>query len=190
MSQDDEAISFRPGMEAYSRGDYEAAQAGFDPAIEWSVHASVAPDATTYHGHDGVKRFWETWAEAISDMELEIEESGCVGQNRVLAITRGTRNRSGQRRARRIRAFRTDRRLPGEPRRKSPAVRQRRPSPRSRRGAGVWPARLSSAAPIGPPRRERAREVPLARNGRPGRLPVCARAVAVIETPAGRAGII
>jgi ketosteroid isomerase-like protein len=88
MSQDDLATIFRRGMEAYSRGDYEAAIVGFDPAIEWSVHASLAPDATTYHGHEGVKRFWETWAEAISGMALEIEECRCVGLNRVLAITR------------------------------------------------------------------------------------------------------
>lgn len=79
---------FRRGMEAYSRGEYEAAVAGFHPAIEWSVHASVAPDATTYHGHEGVKRFWETWAEAISGMALEIEECRRVDENRVLAITR------------------------------------------------------------------------------------------------------
>jgi hypothetical protein len=53
MSHDDLATIFRRGMEAYSRGDYEAAVVGFDPAIEWSVHASVASDATTYHGHEG-----------------------------------------------------------------------------------------------------------------------------------------
>jgi ketosteroid isomerase-like protein len=88
VSQGDEAMSFRRGMEAYSRGDYEAALVGFDPAIEWTVQASVAPDATTYHGHEGVKRFWETWAEAISGMALEIEDCRRVGQNRVLAITR------------------------------------------------------------------------------------------------------
>lgn len=45
-------------------------------------------DATTYHGHEGVKQFWETWAEAISGIALEIEECRCVGQNRVLAIIR------------------------------------------------------------------------------------------------------
>ena len=75
-------------MEAYSRGDYEAAVVDFDAAIEWSVDVSVVPDATTYHGHEGVKRFWKTWAEAISGMELEIEECREVGQDRVLAITR------------------------------------------------------------------------------------------------------
>jgi ketosteroid isomerase-like protein len=90
-------MTFRRGMEAYSRGDYEAALVGFDPAIEWSVEASVAPDATTYHGHEGVKRFWETWAEAISRLELEIEECRCVERDRVLAITRahGTGSGSG-----------------------------------------------------------------------------------------------
>jgi ketosteroid isomerase-like protein len=88
MSQDDLVTMFRRGMEAYSRGDFEAAVVGFDPAIEWSVHASLAPDATTYRGHEGVKQFWEAWAEAISGMRLEIEECRCVGPNRVLAITR------------------------------------------------------------------------------------------------------
>jgi ketosteroid isomerase-like protein len=84
----DEAMIFRRGMEAYSRGDYEAALAGFDPAIEWHVHASLAPDATTYHGHEGVRRFWDTWAEVISGMALEIEECRAVGEHRVLAVTR------------------------------------------------------------------------------------------------------
>jgi|Tabmets5t2r1_1033131.scaffolds.fasta_scaffold08973_2 ketosteroid isomerase-like protein len=89
MSQDDDlATIYRLAMEAYSRGDYDAAVVGFDPAIEWSVDASLAPDATTYHGHAGVKRFWETWAEAISGIALEIEECRCLEQDRVLAITR------------------------------------------------------------------------------------------------------
>ena len=88
MSQENIETIFRHAMEAYSRGDYHAAVVNFDPAIEWSVHESVAPDATTYHGHSGVKQFWETWAEAISGMELEIEECRRVGPDQVLAITR------------------------------------------------------------------------------------------------------
>ena len=87
-SQDDQATIYRRAMEAYTRGDYDAAVVGFDPAIEWSVHASLVPDATTYHGHEGVKQFWETSAEAISGMALEIEECRCVERDRVLAIIR------------------------------------------------------------------------------------------------------
>jgi ketosteroid isomerase-like protein len=88
VSREDPAISFRRALEAYSRGDYDAAVAGFDPAIEWSVHETLVPDATTYHGHEGVKRFWDTWAEVISGMQLEIEECRCIDRERVLAITR------------------------------------------------------------------------------------------------------
>jgi ketosteroid isomerase-like protein len=86
--QGDLATTFRHAMEAYSRRDYDAAVVDFDPAIEWSVDVTVAPDATTYHGHEGVKRFWEAWEEAISGLELEIEKCHCVGPDRVLAITR------------------------------------------------------------------------------------------------------
>jgi ketosteroid isomerase-like protein len=88
MADDDPAASFRRGMEAYSRGDYEAALEGFDPEIEWSVHRNVSPDADTYHGHEGVRRFWGAWEESISGMALEIEECRCVDEDRVLAITR------------------------------------------------------------------------------------------------------
>lgn len=88
MVEDDLATRFRRGMEAYSRGDYEAALEGFDPTIEWSVHRTLVLDAGVYHGHEGVKRFWTAWEEAISGMALEIEECRCVGEDRVLAIVR------------------------------------------------------------------------------------------------------
>jgi ketosteroid isomerase-like protein len=88
MAEDDPATLWRRGIEAYSRGDYEAALEGFDPEIEWSVHRTVVADADTYHGREGVRRFWETWEESISGMALEIEECRCVDEDRVLAITR------------------------------------------------------------------------------------------------------
>jgi ketosteroid isomerase-like protein len=88
MSQENIAERFRRGMEAYNRGDYEAALAGFHPDIEWAVDADVAPDAATYRGHEGVKQFWETWGEAIKGMSLEVEECRTVAPDQVLAITR------------------------------------------------------------------------------------------------------
>ena len=88
MPRDDQAQEFRRAMEAYNRGDFDEAVADFHPDIEWQVHGSLMPDATTYHGHDGVKEFWATWAEAIEGMVLEIEECRSAGEDRVLAITR------------------------------------------------------------------------------------------------------
>ena len=87
-AQDELAAIFRRSMDAYSRGDFDAALVDFDPEVEWIVHLSLAPDATTYHGHEGVKRFWGTWADAISGMELDVEECRLVGEGRVLAIVR------------------------------------------------------------------------------------------------------
>jgi ketosteroid isomerase-like protein len=89
---EDIADKYRRGMEAYSRGDYEAALAGFHPAIEWHVDADLVPDAATYRGHDGVRQFWEEWREAIEGMSLEVEECRTVAADQVLAITR-TRGR-------------------------------------------------------------------------------------------------
>jgi ketosteroid isomerase-like protein len=75
-------------MEAYSRGDYDAAVACFHPDIEWSVDTSLQLDAETFHGHDGVKRFWGIWAEVIDEMKLEIEECRALDERRVLAVVR------------------------------------------------------------------------------------------------------
>ena len=65
-------------MEAYSRGDYEAALEAFHPDIEWSAETDLVPDAQVYRGHEGVRRFWAEWAEVIEGMSLEIEECRAV----------------------------------------------------------------------------------------------------------------
>jgi ketosteroid isomerase-like protein len=88
MSQDRLAMIYRRGIEAYNRGDYDAAVEIFDPGIEWEVDSRLAPDPMTYYGRDGVKQFWESWAEAFSGMVLEIEECRSVAPRRVFAITR------------------------------------------------------------------------------------------------------
>ena len=95
MSREHNERQFREGMEAYSRGDYEAALAGFDPEIEWSAETDLVPDAGIYRGHDGVRRFWAEWAEVIEGMSLEIEECTAVDDERVLAVTRAAGTGAG-----------------------------------------------------------------------------------------------
>jgi ketosteroid isomerase-like protein len=82
------ANSFRASMEAYSRGDFDAALEHFHPDIEWSVDARVQPDAQTYRGHEGVREFWHTWAEVMDDMTLVIEECRALDERVVLAVVR------------------------------------------------------------------------------------------------------
>ncbi len=88
MSRQELEQRFRQGMEAYSRGDFEAAVEGFHPDIEWIAHTGLVPDAATYRGHDGVRRFWAMWAEVMEGMSLEIEECRALDDSQVLAVTR------------------------------------------------------------------------------------------------------
>ena len=92
---DDIAQAWREGLEAYSRGDWETAVQGFHPDIEWSVEPDLGPDARVYRGHDGVRRFWEDWAEAIEGMELEIEECRALDDEWVIAVTRASGTGAG-----------------------------------------------------------------------------------------------
>ena len=87
--------SFREGMEAYSRGDYEDALLGFHPDIEWRVADNVMPDAGLFRGHEGVRRFWTGWAEVMEDMSLDIEACTAIDRDRVLAVTRASGKGAG-----------------------------------------------------------------------------------------------
>lgn len=95
MSREENERQFREGMEAYSRGDFEAAVEGFHPEVEWSVEADLVPDAAVYRGHEGVRRFWGTWAEVIEGMSIEIEECRAVDDHVVLAVTRASGTGTG-----------------------------------------------------------------------------------------------
>jgi ketosteroid isomerase-like protein len=87
--------AFRRGMEAYSRGDYDRALEGFHPEIEWSAETDLVPDAGVYRGHEGVRRFWAEWAEAIEEVSLDVEECRALDDEWVLAVTRATGTGAG-----------------------------------------------------------------------------------------------
>src|SRR5688500_14693944 len=75
-------------MDAFSRGDFDAALAHFDPDVVWEVAPEITPDAAAHRGHDGVRRFWDQWHDHFATFELEIVECRVIEDGRVLAITR------------------------------------------------------------------------------------------------------
>jgi ketosteroid isomerase-like protein len=84
----------RRGYDAFNRGDVDAALAQMHPDVEWHV-LDVFPDADVYHGHEGVRRFWELWTESFEDFRIEIEEiverrDGVVVMGRVVGRIKGT----------------------------------------------------------------------------------------------------
>jgi ketosteroid isomerase-like protein len=62
----------RNGIEAWNRGDADATLAGLQPDIEWTTNLIDA--AETFHGHEGVRRFWATFWEAWERITIKIDQ--------------------------------------------------------------------------------------------------------------------
>jgi ketosteroid isomerase-like protein len=77
----------REAVEAFNRGDLDAAVARMHPDIEWETLAAF-PDAATYCGRGEVLEFWQTWQDAFRGFRLHLEGCEPVGENHVLAIFR------------------------------------------------------------------------------------------------------
>ena len=85
---EDIAKRARDGIEAFNRGDFEAAVEGFSSEIVWEVAPDLVLDAVVYEGHDGVRRFWSEWQDLFEGFEIEIVECGAVDERRVLGVIR------------------------------------------------------------------------------------------------------
>jgi ketosteroid isomerase-like protein len=86
MSQEN-VEKVKASIDAYNRGDFQAALAYFDPNIEWRIPPDMDLDIGVLRGHDGVLTFWETVAEAFGDFRLEPVELTDAG-DRVLVCLR------------------------------------------------------------------------------------------------------
>ena len=91
MSKED-VERVREGYEAFNRGDLDVAVGDMDPDIEWHVMGDL-PEGETYRGHEGVRRFWETWQEAFEDFHVEPEELIDAGDKVVVVIKVSGRGR-------------------------------------------------------------------------------------------------
>jgi hypothetical protein len=69
---------FRSALEAFNRGDVEGAVRDMDPQVEWQAPRSL-PDAQTYYGHEGVKRWWAMMRDAFVELRLEPGEFKDLG---------------------------------------------------------------------------------------------------------------
>jgi ketosteroid isomerase-like protein len=85
---DDLAQRTREGIEAFNRGDLDAALRDFADDVVWEVGEALMPDAELYHGHAGVRRFWANWRDLFESFEVEIAECVALDDRRVLARTR------------------------------------------------------------------------------------------------------
>ena len=86
----------RAWLEAYRQPEMMALLANgeldmsaIDPQVEWDASrlTEMIPDlAEVYRGHEGVRNYWQSWFEAWSNIEFEIEDIRDTGDEVVVLI--------------------------------------------------------------------------------------------------------
>jgi ketosteroid isomerase-like protein len=69
----DQVQLVRDGIDAWNRGDWEAALDRLHEDIEWRISQPLFDMPVLSHGHDGVREFWRRWAEPWEQLHVEPE---------------------------------------------------------------------------------------------------------------------
>jgi ketosteroid isomerase-like protein len=86
MSQEN-VDRIREAVEAFNRGDVEAAFTGAHPEIVWET-LDIFPDAGTHRGPDEVRGFFESWQNTFRGFRMDLEECVPIADDQVLAAVR------------------------------------------------------------------------------------------------------
>jgi ketosteroid isomerase-like protein len=66
------AEKFQRALDAVNRGDLAGTLEHAHPEVRWEA-PSVLPDTDTYHGHEGIRAWWETMNDAFENLRLDPE---------------------------------------------------------------------------------------------------------------------
>jgi ketosteroid isomerase-like protein len=86
---DDNIAWLRVGFEALSSGDEARILAFAHPDFETTVPPELSAEPDTYRGHDGIRRYFGLFDDAMEDVQFEAEECWEAG-NTVVAVVRLT----------------------------------------------------------------------------------------------------
>jgi len=74
------------GYEAWNSGDRQWVLDHMSPDVEW-VTPPEDPDPGTYHGYEGLERFWAQWRAAVGQLRFDPQETFEV-DNHVVVVAR------------------------------------------------------------------------------------------------------
>jgi ketosteroid isomerase-like protein len=74
----------REGMEAWSRGDFDATLALIDPGVVWRPIQAWPGIQPEYRGHAGVRRFWDAFRDPWETITMKADEIRELDDQRVL----------------------------------------------------------------------------------------------------------
>jgi ketosteroid isomerase-like protein len=63
----------RRGFDHWNERHFEGVLAMFHEDAVWDMTPFGVPDMTVFHGHEGLRRFFEEWLQAFPDSTIEIE---------------------------------------------------------------------------------------------------------------------
>jgi|SRR5271167_919228 len=88
MSQEN-VETLRQAYEAFSSGDMGRILAFAHPDVEVVVPPELSAEPDTYRGHDGVRRYFQSFGDAMDEIRFQPERFWDVGQS-VVAVVRLT----------------------------------------------------------------------------------------------------
>ena len=91
-SQDVDLV--RRGFEALSEGGVEALLPFIHPEFEVTTPANLAAEPDTYRGHDGVRRYFDSFYDAMDEVRFEPQELREAGERVIVAVTLMARGRT------------------------------------------------------------------------------------------------
>ena len=77
----------RKTVDAFNRGDFDAALKPAHPDVEW-VTLDSFPDAGIHRGPEGLRQFFSTWMDMFQGFRLHLEDCVALNQDLVLATVR------------------------------------------------------------------------------------------------------
>lgn len=77
----------RKGYDAWNSGDRGWVLEHMSKDVEW-ITPSDDPDPGTYHGYEGVERYWAQWRAAVGQLNFQVEEMLDAGQSVVVVARR------------------------------------------------------------------------------------------------------
>jgi ketosteroid isomerase-like protein len=82
--------TLKRGFEAFNSADIERILAFVDPDFEGQIPAELSPEPDTYRGHEGIRRYFRTFWEAMEDIRYEPERFWDAGDSTVVVSMRMT----------------------------------------------------------------------------------------------------
>ena len=74
------------GLDRFNSGDVERILAFVDPGFEVSIPRELSAEPDTYRGHEGVRRYFETFDEAMADIRFHAERVWDAGEDLVVQL--------------------------------------------------------------------------------------------------------